>query len=102
MILVGGLVCQELSDVAIRDRKSPPSTDVLGEIDFGGLHEIKMTDDPHVGLSETVFEAGFEWQHQHYSGQEENASRELSEAQRIQAQGGSRLGTDVNDHLEEK
>jgi arylsulfatase A-like enzyme/Tfp pilus assembly protein PilF len=35
-------------------------------------------------------------------GREENASRELSEAQRIQAQGGSRLGTEVNDHLEEK
>lgn len=35
-------------------------------------------------------------------GQEENASRELSEAQRIQAQGGSRLGTEVKDDLEYK
>jgi tetratricopeptide (TPR) repeat protein len=35
-------------------------------------------------------------------GREENASRELLEAQRIQAQGGSRLGTSVEDHLDEK
>ena len=35
-------------------------------------------------------------------GRDENASRELSEAERIQAQGGSRLGTQVEDPLEEK
>src|ERR1700693_654863 len=35
-------------------------------------------------------------------GREENASRELSEAERIQAHGGSRLGNQVEDHLEEK
>jgi arylsulfatase A-like enzyme/Tfp pilus assembly protein PilF len=35
-------------------------------------------------------------------GREENASRELSEAERIQAQGGSRLGTQVEDHLDGK
>src|SRR6267143_1208703 len=33
---------------------------------------------------------------------EESASQELSEAERIQAQGGSRLGTQAEDHLEEK
>jgi len=33
---------------------------------------------------------------------EGDASRELSEAERIQAQGGSRLGTQAEDHLEEK
>jgi tetratricopeptide (TPR) repeat protein len=35
-------------------------------------------------------------------GREESASRELSEAQRIQAQGGSRLGTQVEDDAEGK
>ena len=35
-------------------------------------------------------------------GREENASRELSEAERIQANGGSRLGTQVEDHPEGK
>src|SRR3989442_15186848 len=35
-------------------------------------------------------------------GRDENASRELSEAERIQAQGGSRLGTQAEDNLEQK
>ncbi len=35
-------------------------------------------------------------------GREANASRELSEAERIQAQGGSRLGTQVEDQPEGK
>jgi arylsulfatase A-like enzyme/Tfp pilus assembly protein PilF len=35
-------------------------------------------------------------------GREENASRELSEAERIQAQGGSRLGTQIEDQLDGK
>ena len=33
---------------------------------------------------------------------EEDSTRELSEAERIRAQGGSRLGKQAEDHLEEK
>ena len=43
-------------------------SDVLGRLTFCGLHGIRMTDNPHVGgFSETVFEGGFEWQHQHFT-----------------------------------
>jgi arylsulfatase A-like enzyme/Tfp pilus assembly protein PilF len=48
--------------------------------------------DPHRLLAEAYSQLG----------QEESASRELSEAQRIQAHGGSRLGTEAKDNLEEK
>ena len=48
--------------------------------------------DPHRFLAEAYSQLG----------QEENASREMSEAQRIQDQGGSRLGTEVKDDREEK
>lgn len=35
-------------------------------------------------------------------GRDEDARREISEAERIQAQGGSRLGTQAEDNLEQK
>jgi cytochrome c-type biogenesis protein CcmH/NrfG len=48
--------------------------------------------DPHRLLAEAYTQLG----------QEENATRELSEAERIQANGGTRLGTQVDDQSEVK
>jgi len=48
--------------------------------------------DPHRLLAEAYTQLG----------QEENATRELSEAERIQANGGTRMGTQVDDQSEVK
>jgi Flp pilus assembly protein TadD len=54
------------------------------------LHQDAI--DPHRLLAEAYTQLG----------QEENATRELSEAERIQANGGTRMGTQVDDQSEVK